>query len=119
MILAPQIDAESARREGPGAIVRAMADTLIERWSATGAGTRGDLAFAGFTEAEIDAHGQAARDRAAKLGADLRPGERASAGDLLAHEAAASRRTVAQMDDMIARLTARAAVGPVAGRMPG
>ena len=99
MILAPQIDAENARREGPGAIVRAMADTLIERWTATGAGTRGDLAFAGFTEAEIDAH--------------------VSAGDLLAHEAAASRRAVAQMDDMIARLTARAAVGPVAGRMSG
>tara|TARA_R110002020_G_scaffold266483_35_gene481520 strand:+ start:5604 stop:5963 length:360 start_codon:yes stop_codon:yes gene_type:complete len=119
MFLAPQIDVEHARREGPGAIVRTMAETLIDRWSATGAATRDDLVFAGFTQAEIDEHGQTACDRAAKLGADFDPGDLSTVGDLLADEADASRRAVAQMDDMIARLSARTAGGPIVGRISG
>ncbi|MDQ0314814.1 hypothetical protein [Amorphus orientalis] len=119
MITTPQIDAERARREGSEAIIRTMASTLIERWTATGAATRSDLAFAGFTEDEIDTHGQAARDRAAKLGADLNSDESGTADGLFADETTTAQRTIAQMDEAITRLSARAAISPVAGRVSG
>ncbi len=55
---------EKARMSGVKAIVRLMAETMIERRSAKGDCTERDLRMAGFRPAEIETHAMAARQEA-------------------------------------------------------
>lgn len=60
----PETPAERARRLGN--IPQAMAEAMITRAALTGDCTDKDLVFAGFRKAEIDEHGDAAREIASR-----------------------------------------------------
>jgi len=56
----PETPAEKARRTGT--VAKALADEMIEREAASGNCTVDDLAYAGFTAAEITEHAHEARE---------------------------------------------------------